>query len=273
MTGTGIQTDPYVVDNWNDFVQAAAIENAYVKFADGGGTIDMNDICPEGLKETVTINAVVDGNGWNIKNLHIEETTAFSVYNKIERLDFVDFYISQNGNSSVNGTLIQFNKSTNTRGILKQCKLSGIVSGNYASVVRGIDNSLSPFALNRCSVNLRTLSDGRFDNYLRIPCKNCIFEIDDSAGTASHYAFNDPIFYDCLIKGKYQMLSINAYSKNVIIDAECQNQVHGGKAAKTQCFIGNKDKAQFDDLFYSVTTDQLKDAAYLASLGFPIGVD
>lgn len=271
MTGTGTKTDPYIVDNWADFVQVAVTENAYVRFADGGGTIDMNDIYPEGINETVTVFANVDGNGWNIKNLHVNGVTAFKIYNVITSLNFIDFYITNTLGTSVQFEFYKSAINDTIKGLLYRCQLSGVISGASAYLFYGRNNDVSDIVLSRCGVKVQVSGSSYFTNGLRIPCSNCIFDIDASNNTNNVLSYF--VFYNCLVKGKYQKLALLSYSKYLVLDAECQTQVYGGKAAKTQYFIGNKDKAEFDDSFYSVTTEQLKNAAYLASLGFPIGVD
>lgn len=76
MTGTGTRTDPYVVDSWYGFKEVAIKADKYVKFADGGGTIDMAD----GQAIDVFINANVDGNGWTIKNMSTINRWTFWIY-------------------------------------------------------------------------------------------------------------------------------------------------------------------------------------------------
>ena len=67
MTGAGTQGDPYVPENWSDFITAAGTSSAYVKFADD--TVwDLNDL--GGNIGSVNIKAArIDGNGAVIKNL------------------------------------------------------------------------------------------------------------------------------------------------------------------------------------------------------------
>jgi hypothetical protein len=49
MTGSGTQADPYIVDNWADFLTAATIStDTYTEFAEGT-VIDINDVQPEGF--------------------------------------------------------------------------------------------------------------------------------------------------------------------------------------------------------------------------------
>ena len=68
MTGTGTQTDPYIVDNWADLVTALGTSGAYVSFPEGGGVISMNDIAPEGLSSQITVSCAEETTLWKIKN-------------------------------------------------------------------------------------------------------------------------------------------------------------------------------------------------------------
>ena len=66
MTGSGTSADPYLVDNWADFVTAVGESNAYVALT---ADINMNDIAPQGVS-TTAINATnVDGRNHTIYNL------------------------------------------------------------------------------------------------------------------------------------------------------------------------------------------------------------
>lgn len=67
-TGTGTQTDPFIVDNWDDFKVCAGSTNAgsYVKWADSG-----IKVCDISSAVTVILYCQeVDFNGWNFINVN-----------------------------------------------------------------------------------------------------------------------------------------------------------------------------------------------------------
>lgn len=100
MTGTGTQNDPYIVDNWADFMAIDKSKAVYVKWADSDNkVIDFNDIQPDGYTERIYFPSNVDFNGWTLRNFHSIASTA--IYYKgdsniIENLTFENFYILSN---------------------------------------------------------------------------------------------------------------------------------------------------------------------------------
>lgn len=277
MTGTGTQTDPYVVDNWNDFVQAAAIENAYVKFADGGGTVNMSGKYFNKNMETVEIKSFVDGNGWKIKNLYVIDQSAFNLSGKVYNLNFVDFRVNC---SYYHARLINFVQSGDLYGAVEQCQFTGTISGKtydgtyYAAMISGSSNDTERISVSKCSFNLKVTGGISINGGNKVICSECIFNVDSSENSTP-YPFYDMHFKNCLITGKYQNLILSAYySKHVLLDVECPKVSGMSGISKTEFFIGNADRSRYDPTkFYAVTTEQLKDAKYLSSIGLPIDLN
>lgn len=71
MTGSGTQADPYIVENWADFVTAAGTSGAYVEFA-ADTVIDMDNVAPEGIGTQIVFRCTeIDGNGGEIRGLFL----------------------------------------------------------------------------------------------------------------------------------------------------------------------------------------------------------
>lgn len=269
MTGTGTRTDPYVVDSWYGFKEVAIKADKYVKFADGGGTIDMAD----GQAIDVFINANVDGNGWTIKNMSTINRWTFWIYGQIKNFNFVDFQIICNSSSTRKTRFMILESSA----FVEQCIFSGVISGKYSNSISSamFENagaSVNRDVISRCIFNLK-LTDGIFVRQGNdISCSNCIFDVDSSENQTI-YPFYGMNFRNCLIKGKYWGLTfLTTRSKNVVLDVECPSTNVISCPDVEEIFIGNSDKANYDtNKIYAVTTDQLKDADYLLSLGLPIG--
>jgi hypothetical protein len=70
-TGTGTQADPYIVDNWDDFLLVCNLTTStYIKWADSEDkVVDFNEINPQGYDSTIEIKGNVDFNGWELRNL------------------------------------------------------------------------------------------------------------------------------------------------------------------------------------------------------------
>lgn len=279
MTGTGTQADPYVVDNWYDFKRAIAIYGVYVKCADGGGTFDMNKYYRYGMAETIYVHAVVDGNGWNIKNLYVLNCVAFCVYGKIENLNFIDLNVLCTNSTA---RLLRFAHYSNDpppdnkiNCWIKRCVLTGRVSGvynsqNYAALTDGGSDYVCCPSIIECTLKLKVSGGISMNATAHLVCSSCILDIDSSEND-TNYPFYMMHFRNCLIRGTFQKeVKFTAqYHKYNILDIECPS-VSG--ATKAEFFIGNSDKSSYDTSnFYTATSDQLKNTEYLFSLGFPIG--
>ena len=81
-TGTGTQADPYVVDNWPDFLTVCNLTTStYIVWADSENkVIDFNTINDRGFTDTITIKGNVDFNSWELRNLNSSARYVLSFY-------------------------------------------------------------------------------------------------------------------------------------------------------------------------------------------------
>ena len=70
-TGAGTQTDPYIVDNWADFLTVCNISTTtYIVWDDAEEKIvDFNEINPQGYDSTIECKGNIDFNNWELRNL------------------------------------------------------------------------------------------------------------------------------------------------------------------------------------------------------------
>lgn len=70
-TGSGTQADPYIVDNWDDFLSVCNLTTStWIRWADADEKIiDFNEINPQGYDSTIEIKGNVDFNNWELRNL------------------------------------------------------------------------------------------------------------------------------------------------------------------------------------------------------------
>ena len=82
MTGSGTQTDPYIVDSWAEFESIGINSNSsvYVHFNPDAENkiIDMNEIYPEGCPSYSIGSSEIYGNGWEIQNLYLKNPLFYS---------------------------------------------------------------------------------------------------------------------------------------------------------------------------------------------------
>lgn len=285
MTGTGTQADPFVVDTWPDFVTAVGTANAYVEFSEGGGNIDLNNHAPTGIS-TVSIKCVsIKGNGWTLSNIYCAGKDAFYLTSdvRIVGLNFLDFYMDDQGSQCK-----FFGGDDNRRQYaFSLCSFTGIINGTAESSRSCIfywgyywsEANLSQCAINvSCNGTAVLINAGgtaSSDNYLEF----CNIEVKGN----SDDIFNDALdLRNCYLTGSSLDTEIDTrYSSksnynvfNIDFRAASAFACTGNSGAinliNTDLLPAN---AVIGSGFIGVTTTQLHDAAYLGSLGFPIGVD
>lgn len=284
MTGTGTQNDPYIVDTWPDFVTAIGTSGAYVRVADD--TVwDMNSIAPEGITQSLQVNANVDGNGATINNLHVENLSAvqINISGYLENIKLTDVYAKA---TSGNYYFIGTSDSNKSGEVGKYISITGkfygygINSSNKRIYAVFGDRSGTSFM--SCSTNVELYGTAQL-------CK------DDS-----NWDYNSPMLVNCNLKyvrlpisgvyawqnrivvknswvegSEYTTVCISNSSENSIFNVSAFGDITGGNSRT--CLIWNSDKIASGVTVSSniklCTEAQLQDAAYLASIGFPIGVD
>lgn len=295
MTGTGTQADPFIVDNWPDFVTAIGTANAYVEFPEGGGVIDMNDAAPTGIPEISVACASIKGNDWIIQNLYCKGhrglSTAYGKYVSINKLHFLNFYFDDNGVYDFHGIMLFGNSDDERQGYyFTECRFSGIANCTFqSSDAAGRRNGLfrqgnfwEICRLVRCSFNVR------LNGYAILL-------------SGSTYAYEDNRVEYCNIKvsGNSPLWTIDGDYRNCLISGDSVATAFDAKRGSSNFNVVNVDFSNASNFecigrsgavnlintdllpsgatigtgFIGVTTEQLHDAAYLASLGFPIGVD
>ncbi|MDE6672846.1 MAG: hypothetical protein K2K16_11735 [Ruminococcus sp.] len=272
MTGTGTQNDPYIVDNWTDFM-AINTDSAsvYVRWADTENKIiDFNDIRPDGFSESVNISGNVDFNGWTLRNFHstADYSLNLSSNTTIENLIFENFYI--------NSSRLFYSNS-----LLKNCIISGMIQHNSNS------NIFSGCGLLNCSLNIKA---------------NCEkFELANGNGFLSPKTqiVNSDIVLDAVCRSSSSNLIdlCTGAIKNSRISGKIQSNasavVLGNSSSMSNVFnlisnkpikytgysisVFNSDIAEKSsdsrESFIGVTSEQLKNAEYLYNIGFPIGIE
>ena len=238
MQGTGTQADPYIPTMWDEFVTAIGTSGAYVSLPEGGGVFDMNEIAPEGGITIGTHCASISGNDWEIRNAYNIKFQKSSGELNINKLHFLNFYCS------LTYGMFYFSDVTIT-----ESKFSGIAGGNSRYL-------MSYVQLRRCSMNLKFID-------------NAVRPFED---TSTELYFSKAVID--------QSESLSTYSDSIYVN--CYNSFIEHKAnagGKQLRFVGHSSILHSDAGNYittsggdkvSVTEEQLGDASYLASVGFPI---
>ena len=265
ITGTGTQADPYIVDTWPDFVAAVGTSGAYVEVVPGA-VWDANDIAPEGMP-TVSVYAVhIDGKGLVIKNARIDQNffdclsaTASGV--TVENISVTNFLAS----SPViykRGTYSLYFKNLILSG--KQTSGNTIYhySGNRIYFNSNADSGCGFF------IDYNNENDMYLINYANyVSFRDCIFNLNGKVilGTSS-YSFHAE---NCYIFGEIKGCYFNDNSSKNILNAYAEAIAGGG----ANVAVINGGKCDNITTGTAVTDAQLKDANYLNSINFPIGVE
>lgn len=79
-TGTGTAADPYIVDNWTDFLTVCNVSaSTYILWAnketEEEKVVDFNDIAPYGLETQIPLQGYIDFNDWTLQNAWVRNST------------------------------------------------------------------------------------------------------------------------------------------------------------------------------------------------------
>ena len=264
MTGTGTQNDPYIVDTWEDFVTAIGTSGAYVKVADD--TVwDMNSIAPEGIGRIYCACAELDGNNAVIQNLYFNAAGEYGIFYmsySVHDISFLNF-LSKHDSTNYAHALINFTNSSNIQRVV----FSGVINGSHNQF---IFDGMRYEQVKNCSFNLKMQLGS-----------NKVY-IADHTRTAMGYYENNHIIIDATNALMYTD-NFDIHGDNSLIEivrAENDTGILPRSNARSTIVRYDKGTAReenyvFDTAgaWHSVISAQLQDAAYLASIGFPIGVD
>lgn len=267
MTGTGTENDPFVVDNWDDFMSIDTVEAVYVKWKDiENKVIDFNQIKPEGFTKTLTFPRYIDFNGWRLKNFHANQVayvfsgTSSSKAIYIKNLIFENFYLL--------GTERLFYYVN-----LENCIISGIFNSNSYCEITSFSN------ITNCSFNVKAVAKEKF-SFLRgtdNKVKNSDVILDVSAKTVYIMNSDRCNAYNCRFSGKIQSSSnavflMGDYGNVYNLDSNDPLQYTGsGISVYNSDFSGVTGSGSAN--LKPCTSEELKNPEFLYNLGFPIGVD
>lgn len=217
MTGRGIQNDPYIISDWNDFITAIGTTDAYVEFpkvlvhtqdrnvdpnklyTDANGVVqtnvqpsdlvnlyentfvlDANDYAPGGITSTITMSCTdINGYGGYIKNL---ASTTVDIFENT-----VDTSVNQLAILNINVENVSFINTTAASMNYTKCIFSGRAKGDSAhhTTVFGDKNNTHSSIYNSCAFNFYIVGVYDLFNYLNYggfvyagPMYDCRLEIN-----------------------------------------------------------------------------------------------
>lgn len=281
MTGTGTQNDPYIVDNTADFLEAVSQSDVYVQL---GSDID---VAADGYEYigSVTVNALsLNGNGFAIRNATFQSDSSkicFSIRNANGVWQDISFLDCAVKSSAAGVTFIYGNQNSyvGMKMSLQVQPLSGFCIFNSANV----SNCAADITMNGgeiyISYNSQSLSNSTF--FIRgsydIPKL-----IQASSYSAGIQAKNVGIVFDGSLQGgnlylvDYAVLvgCYFAFADSAVISGGgsiyIQFSQYSASGQNVVFSVGNAISAAVTTPtnFPRLTTAQMKDAAYLQSIGW-----
>lgn len=305
MTGTGTQQDPYIVDNFPDFLTAAAVSGAYVEFDDAATNkvIDINDTAyAAGLTDTITLNCThIAGNGWAIRNLYINwaDINLFTVPDgktvTVEDLKCPNIVM----NTPSAKWVVRAIGSAE----FKNCHFSGLYTcspsaTSSAGLITGA--SAATCVLRRCTVNIKLDDKCKRTTFWSVMFDTCNIMLDMDgrswhSSPETNNIFRNCVITNCVLRGEFSNLGGSSvecvlFESNCVLRSSYAAITIGGEYNRHVGLRGTFDSVCFADkdllsnsIYYNkssseanvklLTTAQCKDAEYLASIGFPCVAD
>ena len=275
MTGTGTQADPYIVDSWPDFVTAVGTSGAYVEIVPG--TIwNMNNIAPNGVGNIYVSCADVNGHGAVIQALNVVENDLFIIDQpcSIRRINFKS--ITSIGRfASVHGKTAYF-KKVSVGGVFNginscfvYCNGGGINFTADEPEYEGEDEL-------GCSISIKMNNGsgfgGSYYNGYAIAVIKTHLDYNGSRFNSPYGRYHGVGVFDSYITGQLGAAEFY-YARRSIINAAgtIAMDPEGGSANISQTVVNTDYATISSGPFIGVTDEQMRDASYLASLGFDIG--
>lgn len=262
MTGSGTENDPYICTKLSEIISVQGSTTVYIELPPNT-IIDANEEYPTGFTSAIYLNCHLDGKGGVIKNISAENAQYGRVFqNRYADLKNIDIL-------NARGAKKLFDReSANSNLTLYNCKFSGRME-SLTDLIYVYSGSIS-----RCSFNFECLgsqtsckfsswdNSGGFNiNYNRIEL-NC-----------AHLTANQKLYIgtvsNCYITGNHPV-AIDVKGNTNVVDFTTPTMTSNSGA---QNILVNSDKCttiSSESGIYPVTTAQMQDASYLASLGFPI---
>lgn len=294
MTGTGTQTDPYIVSSWGDFKTAIATAGAYVVMDPDASAkvIDLNGSAANPVTQRLDFNcASLAGNGWRIRNLYYSSdmdhllVSSGTCDHQIQDLHF-DNLVCSNGSRSM---------MCMPRTTLTGCSFTGVkyfTSSAYLLVAGSTSYSMT---CRSCTFAMQHLGTGTPSGFAtRCDFIDCNFQFDASINTEGgrqNKLFAYSGLTDCLMRGSIALnptgvngllyiTDANKPMKNCFIAVDLTNAsdynivLYPGNAAATTCVVSDLIDSSITcnvgtNVQY-VTAAQGKSADYLNSIGFPV---
>ena len=291
MTGTGTEQDPYICDTWEELLSVTTSASVYAEISDNAEKIvDLNETVPQGYSESIELSGHIDFNGLVIKNFR--STASQAIYIKArnsgsgwKNVTFNNFYQQYSDSSSNNFAFIATD-SGNTILSMQNCNFYGKLSYGHSNssgkVCAFYSGNYKVLTFEQCAFTVEISCNNHAVDVFRINyIKDSHIKIDVSAPSANVAAnennANDTLYiFNSLIEGK---ITVSDTSTSIFCGAAYSGFNYFKVQTNVRMGYGGSGVSVFNsdlspdtvshDTFAGCTSEQLKNANYLCSVGFP----
>lgn len=305
MTGTGIQSDPYIITSAEELYEISSLGDGDTYFR-LGSDIDFNGTPYAEKFEPIPVKfRELDGNGHCIRNIYINTLSSASVFNVIRNSNgaqtaiknltlenvsimasYVNLFTSGSGSNVVNlyGCTLLLDLSQNVA-ISSNSSYGSLICNSYVTVNYEL-----------CTVSIKALMRNPFPlisraNFYR---SHLCLDLDIISGLSSYVqsvaVFDNSKLTDSYLTGSisyrdsgdvnyFQIANYLCVAQNFYMAIELvgRSMFYCDMSTKTDCFfdselmngaVHNQYNSSNCNKFHALTTAQCKDADYLNSIGF-----
>lgn len=245
MTGTGTENDPYIVSSWEELESVSGSSN-YVKLA---ADIDMDTEHPEEITSTYTFYEL-DGQNHKINGLNIKDSSG-STFLECTNLKNVKF---TNFKANIAGALLKNRNPSNieANGILQRGTFIKSSSGQR-SIYTGCSFTLK-------GINADFSKKGSYTSAFRY----CTIKI------SGEWTISEALLSNSRIIGTGSITSGILVAETVL---DSYVNVEATLSSYGNILYNSTLNPNLSASIPQATTAQMKDAEYLASIGFPIATE
>lgn len=294
MTGSGTQTDPYIVDSWSEFESIGINSNSsvYVHFNPDAENkvIDMNDIYPEGCPSYNIGSSKIYGNDWEIRNLYLKNPLFYAAtYGVINGFKFTSF----RHETSSPFLAAQYDSYDRYGCLFEKNIFSGITKSNVffnkngGQTIELYNNSFDLIISDDVTFRLANGITDEYGNYKKdIAFNNIKIQLTGNSKINPNGLFGECYNHN-FANNRINVIAntgcdfpivkeSSGFSGNVILGSNSGVISPLGSGTCSGVNIYNSDTLTYtgtDSRFKGCTTEQMRNAEYLQSIGFAIGVD
>lgn len=284
MTGAGIQADPYICETWAELISVSTAKTVYIRM-ENELIFDFNEIQPRGFDSQINLSGQIDFNGCILRNFYSTALKAIQIKggSSWENLTFDNFLQEVTSSTNSDAGFI-VTDSSQTAITITRCNFYGKVNYGIRSDKNAIPfycTSYNEMQFEQCGFNVDcTCISGNF-SFFKVDCvRNSNVRMKVISTTAnivqSHSASNVQYIFNSLISGE---ITVSDTTTPILSGAALSGfNVYKIATNSPMVYVGNGISIFNNSLspitsvmnnFIGCSTDQMKSAEYLYSIGFP----